>query len=382
MNLHRKIVINVVGFSHALLLFIVSALPANGTELAANEKTTTNELSFSIIQPQEATMSFQSHGVIEPRRQLSLTTMISGRIVDISPNWVVGGVVKKGETLLKVDDTDHQHAVALAQQAVAQAKLDLDVELAKAETEQALDNQSDRKGRRLGLREPYIAFSKAQLAAAKAQLKKAQRDLADTVIKAPFDILITEKFVELSAIVNAGDRLAELIDISEAQLRFAVDSSYVKYLNQTELASLPVTVAVDVVDQAIPAQVVRSEGQFDPQSRRLYFVAEIQRDQLPPLLNSIPFGAYANIRIDNIPVPQGMWLSRHSLRGNRIAIVNSDNAIEFVPVKVISRSQDKFLIATDNLVGARVITSSVTFLKEGSSVVEGVNTSLQKGSSL
>lgn len=382
MNLHRNIVTKIINSSGVLLLLFASVLTANAADRVTQEQAAHSELSFSTIQAQETTMSFQSHGIIEPRRKLSLTSMISGRVIDISPVWFVGGVVKKGEALLKVDDTDYKHAVALAEQAVAQAKLDLEVELAKAETEQFLDNKSTRKGRRLGLREPYIAFSKAQLVAAQAQLKKAQRDLADTLIRAPFDVLITEKFVELSAIVSAGDKLAELIDVSTAQLRFAVDSSIVKYLNQTELSTLPVTVEVDVVDQPLTARLVRSEGQFDAQSRRLFFVAELQSSQLPALLKSIPFGAYASIHIANIPVTHGMWLSRQSLRGNRVAIVNADNKIEFVPVKVVSRFEDQFLIETDTLLGSNIVNSSVAFLKEGTSIDKGAFAAQQKGSGL
>ena len=56
---------------------------------------------------------------------ITITPQVKGRVSEISPRMVAGGVFQKGDLLFAIEEVDYQLAIALAQASLAQAELEL-----------------------------------------------------------------------------------------------------------------------------------------------------------------------------------------------------------------------------------------------------------------
>ena len=64
-------------------------------------------------------------GEVRPRVQIDVVSEVSGRIIQVSPNFIEGGSFRSGEVLITVEDRDYALAVSEAKARVAGRKLEL-----------------------------------------------------------------------------------------------------------------------------------------------------------------------------------------------------------------------------------------------------------------
>lgn len=144
-------------------------------------------------------------GTFEPDKETKLSAEAQGKINMIYVD--AGTIVKKGQTLLKLDDALLRHQLQGVE--VQVEGLEDDVRrytiLANAEAIQG------------------VQLEKAVLAlkAAKIQRNTLQEQINKTAVSAPFNGVITQKFTEVGAFASPGIPLLQLTDIR--QLRFTVN---------------------------------------------------------------------------------------------------------------------------------------------------------------
>jgi len=122
--------------------------------------------------PEDVQLQVESQGVVQAKRQISLVAEVSGKIQKVAENFAPGATFAAGEVLIQIDPADYEVAVQRAQANVANAQAKLELEQAKSKV--ALQDWKK-----------YGA-----LQAARADLKKALRDLEKTRIRAPFDGIV------------------------------------------------------------------------------------------------------------------------------------------------------------------------------------------------
>jgi multidrug resistance efflux pump len=47
-------------------------------------------------------------GTVIPAQLVNLTSRINGMVISVSPNFIPGGFLKKGEQIVQLDPTDYQ----------------------------------------------------------------------------------------------------------------------------------------------------------------------------------------------------------------------------------------------------------------------------------
>ena len=118
----------------------------------------------------------QVMGTVMPDRQIILKAKVSGEVISISPKFVLGGVMKKGETLLKLDDSDYVIEVQKVQSALDKVLSDFAIEKGSqliAKEELKLMNEASQgmvQATDLALRKPQLIQVKAAIASARADL--------------------------------------------------------------------------------------------------------------------------------------------------------------------------------------------------------------------
>jgi hypothetical protein len=84
--------------------------------------------------------------------------------------------------------------------------------------------------REFALRDVHVRSAQAQLEAAREQFGRARRDLGRTMVRAPFDAMVTDATVELGQVVTTQTSLVTLVAIDRYWVEIAVPVSQLVHL--------------------------------------------------------------------------------------------------------------------------------------------------------
>lgn len=311
----------------------------------------------AVAKRQPVTFVVRSQGVVAPRTRTTMVSEVSGTIVEVSPAFVAGGFFAKGDILVRIDPRNYQTAMKRATAAVAQARTRVATENALAgyahadwERLRSLE-AADRPASDLTLRKPQLAEAVAGLESAEADLEKATEDLSRTVIRAPYDGMVREKRADVGQFVNTGTPLAETFATDYAEIRLPVPQTDLKYLELAKVAageSLPATLTANIggVVHDWAAEIVRTEGVFDPDTRVLHLVGQVQ-DPYQPDREPLRIGTFVSAAIEGTDAGAMFVIPRHSLeRGKTLWMVDSDMAIQPRDLDVVRADEGFAYVAT------------------------------------
>lgn len=304
---------------------------------------------------QNLRIEVQAQGTVTPLQETSLLAEVSGRIIEVSPAFTVGGFIDKDEILLRIDPRDHETNQLRAEAAlkVAQSSLAQEKGMAKvAESEwKKLPKGSQRseEAKALYLRQPQLAQAQAQMLAAQADLNTAQDNLERTIIRAPYAALIRHKQSELGQFVAPGSALANIFSIESAEVRLPIPQNRLDYLDlpgpgeagEGSVIDLYTDVAGEINHWT--AHLHRTEGVFDERSRALYAVARIDD---PYDLNQksgepLRIGTFVNANIEGRELKDVVTLPRYVLRaGDIVWVVDERNRLRNRKVTLLNTGGD------------------------------------------
>ncbi|QFU21470.1 efflux RND transporter periplasmic adaptor subunit [Shewanella eurypsychrophilus] len=327
------------------------------------------------VEQKTVSLNLPSYGVVTPKNKTQLVTEVQGRMLRIAPNFVAGGVVKKGELLAVIEPSDYEADLMQAQASLAQAKAALEEEMAKGEVA-----KNDWRGYdggippELGLRLPQLKKEQANVKFQQAALARAQRNLERTIIRAPFDGIIKARIVDLGQYVTLGTNLGELYDTRVAEIRLPLANNDLAYLESVDKPDTEVILSASLAGKDVTwtGNIVRSEGVIDAENRMVYLVAEIndpylrisrKEGQLP-----LKYGSFVTAVIKGRTVEGIVQLPRHIVRNNQVAVVSSDNIIEIRDVNVV-RTDIHSVYIKDSLVdGERISLTKLNNMSTGQAV--------------
>ncbi|MGI2105067.1 efflux RND transporter periplasmic adaptor subunit [Shewanella frigidimarina] len=358
-----------------IIVFVGLALALISTQEAPEQKDEAVSVPIIDVQtvtPQTLSLNLPSYGVVNPKYKTQLVTEVQGRMLSISANFVAGGVVKKGEQLAIIEPSDYEADLIQAEATVAQATAALNEEKARGVVAK-IEFKDFGKGLppELGLRIPQLKKEQANVKYAEAALARAQRNLARTVIRAPFDGIIKARNVDLGQYVTLGTNLGELYDTSIAEIRLPLANEDLAYLESVDNPETAVTLTALLAGKQVSWQgnIVRSENVIDEQTRMVYLVAEIHdpylrnnktEGQLP-----LKYGSFVNAVITGRTVNDVVKLPRHVVRNGQVAVVSADNIIEMRKVNIIRSDVDTIYIQGSFKANERVSTTSINSLNSG-----------------
>lgn len=223
----------------------------------------------------EAPVQIRALGTIKPFQETSVNARVSSQVVFLSEHSDIGAIVKKGEVLVKLDPDTFESTLQAKKSDLAKAKAAYQLEMgqqsvAKAEAEQLKQLSSSFIGdviiSDLALRAPQLAQAKADVQAAEAAVKMAQLDVDYTIIKAPYNAMVTERNVSLGSLTNTQDNLMTLVGIDEYRIEAAVaiDKLISLNLKQNVNTSVQITTTTGVVREG---RIIRQVASLDSTTR-------------------------------------------------------------------------------------------------------------------
>lgn len=316
----------------------------------------------------DITYTVRSQGTVVPKVQSALTSQVFGIIESVSDVFVTGGMFQAGDILVTLEQADRKTELKLAQAELARAEAAYELELARgkvAEEEWRSVGRSASAAPELGLRKPQLDSEKANLKAAQANLERAQRNLERTVIRAPYNGMITQKNVDIGQFVNTGMVLAQLANTDVAEVRLPLTDSDLAYLSlaSSEVGNVILFANVGGGLTQWPARLTRDEGVLNSQNRVIYAIAEV----LDPYTRDadtahkvLRFGAFVRAEITGLSADNMVVLPRNLVRlDGTVLLVDDDNRIEIRDVEVQRADDDDIYISAGLQVGEHIITSAV-----------------------
>ena len=321
--------------------------------------------------------SVESQGNVSPHTETTLVSEISSVVIGVSPKFVAGGFFKEGELLLKLDPADYEVGVQQSRANVLTMKARLALEEAQAEQAK---KEWDMSGRprsaapSIALRTPYLEEARANLLFAEADLKKAERKLSLTVIRAPYDGMVKEKLVDIGQYVTTGTQVARTFAVDFAEVRLPLTDQDIAYLDLPKPAtSSPAQDAtgplVDLlgviggIEYRWQARLVRTEGVIDQLTRVHYAVARIADPYALNDLNGrppLPIGSFVKASIQGISLKNVIAVPMQAVRSmDQVLVKDSDDRLRIHRVKIIRTDKNYAYIIDENLENQAAITTAV-----------------------
>ena len=118
----------------------------------------------------ERNVRVRANGVIQPVREISIAPQVSGRVVRVHKNFVVGGFIKRNTPMIIIDSSDYRLAIHRAKANIANAQQALEV---ARSNQRVAKREWKRLGHSRGAKPTGLTFYEPQVKAAEAQLAGA-----------------------------------------------------------------------------------------------------------------------------------------------------------------------------------------------------------------
>ncbi len=314
-------------------------------------------------------------GTVQPAQDIVLSPRVTGPVVEMSPKFAPGELVRRGELLLRIDPSDFENALFIRESELEQAEASLEIEqgrqsLAKKELA-LLQGTIDDTNRALVLREPQIASIRAEVNAAKAAVERAKLDLERTEVFAPFDAQILDRSVNVGSQVSPGEELAQLVGVDEYWILASVPVRSLQWIQfpSEDGGGSPVTLRNPgswPPGTRRDARVARMIGTLDEQSRlaRVLIIADDplgrQHDAPPLILDTLIETHIQGRRIENV-----VRLAREYVRENDTVWVMKDNQLEIRQTEIVFRDAESAYIREGLEHGDEVVTTTLATVADG-----------------
>jgi RND family efflux transporter MFP subunit len=330
----------------------------------------------------------QATGYVVARRQATISAQIIGTLTEVSVDE--GAHVKQGQVLARLDPTAYQAQLdsAKAQYAASQAN----VVKARATLQQDRANAARMNA---VVARGYVSKQDAQQAntlvdtdkagldaaikqaqAAKDQVQAAQVNLDFSIIRAPFDGVVTDKAAEVGEIVSpytaggggiAGG-LATIVDMNSLEVDVDVNEAYISRV----VPGMPVEAVLDAYpDWKIPAHVIAIIPSADKSKATVKVrIALDQKDPriIPQMGVRVSFLEKKDANRKPLPgvlVPKSAIVQRD---GKDVVFVVKDGRAERTPVTTGADFSDMKQVTQGLSAGAEVVTTPSADLKDGEKV--------------
>ena len=359
------------------------------------------------MQPRKIQPTTTGYGYIQPANEWQVQAELAGTITWVSDNLESGSIIKKGELVLKIDPAPY-----LLNRAQLQAQLDVvklkdqtirsslkiaeqDYELQKAElarherlnktgnisttTRDASERQFLSSQQQLQTLKNNVLINQAEKKVLKSQLALVNLEIEKTMLRAPFDIRLTEVNIGIAEYINRGELLlkADGLDAAEVSAQFPIGkmrplrrATKNNSLSDNMHSELQATVALQAIDRIISWQgkVDRTGGILDTQTQSQSIVVRIDNPyqqaspgKRPPLLRN----TFVKVTL-KAPILKKQWLLPiTAIHHNKVYTLDDKNKLQIKTVEVDFIQQQVAVIRSGLSANDKVILSPLSPAIEG-----------------
>ena len=355
------------------------------------------------VQPQ-----IQLFGKIFAAREIQLRALVPGQVIEVHPDLVEGGIVRRGELILAIDEFEYRSGLKESKARLAEAKArlvelearrvaevhalerDRDIlallarDLKRAEqlsargniSDQALDHKRlelSRQERAIALRQNGIAAESARLEQEKAiierldvAVQRARYDLERTRLQAPFDGIFRDTTVQVGQRLGVNDKIGSLVDTGRFEARFHIPDALYGRLTGTNQGIIGRTARIiwraGSRETALDAVVERVGAQIDPASGGVELFARIEDPEAASLLRP---GAFVEVLIPDQSYANVARVPETVLHPGNIAYAVEDGRMVPRRTEIVGRVGNDVLLRGEISDGERMVTTQSVTIAPG-----------------
>jgi RND family efflux transporter MFP subunit len=229
-------------------------------------------LETGAVEMREVDLTVCAEAVVEAVRQSTVSSQVSGRIVDI--RFDVGDRVKKGEVIVRIDETAAAQALAASQAQAGGAQATLVNARAQLERTRALKAQGFISQAALDKAEADFRAAESQVKATLAGAGQAAAERGFATIVAPYSGVVSARHVQLGELATPGRTLMTGFDPSSLRVVANVPSTQVAAIQANGRAR----VEIPASDRWIDARLVTVLPSADPRTHSTQVRVELPAD--------------------------------------------------------------------------------------------------------
>lgn len=308
-------------------------------------------VSFQPIQTGDYPLNIDALAQVTPKWQSQMKASVRGEVGYLSPQLVIGGRVKKGETLLEIESSASLVALAESQKRVFSAKLRLleTQREAQLETRQRVAiKDSTPAFSALVSYEPQLKVANAELQAAIAELAHAKVQLAYTQVSAPFDAVVLSRAINPGETVEIGQPLFELMNLQTLEIQVKLDARQWQQLTPDWRGT---RVRLDSVNRDFHcwALMAREGGYLEKKTRQRLLL--LTYDALPNQTATLMPGDFVRVALPGKTHTNLLRVPQSALtRDGYLWLIDKDNRLQRYPTEsLFSEADFLYVPAPENL---------------------------------
>jgi len=363
------------------VLIIIGFIAMTIVTIKANQKPKERRRTFNTLAvladyavSDNVQLAVSTQGEARPQIEIDFVPQVGGKIVYVSPNFIEGGIFKKGETLLRLEDADFQVAVIRAEANVAQAQQALVREIAEGEiARQDYDELGSGNASALALREPQRKQAEASLQAAMAELEGAKLQLSRTVIKAPFSGRVRAKNSDLGQFVGPGFQLGRIFSTDIVEVRLPLTDENLSKLDlpiayvapsRAQAPTVRLSAVIGGQEQVWNGRIMRTDSVYDTQTRALFAIAEVADPYGAGVSNNntpLAPGLFVDAQLEGKKFDNAIVLPRDGLRPeNEVYVVDDKGKVDVRKAEVLDTDANRAVLKSGVAPGELVVLSPLS----------------------
>jgi RND family efflux transporter MFP subunit len=306
---------------------------AQDEQVLAKETETNSVPTVAVIHPtaEKPDQELVLPGTLQAYEESPIFARTNGYLV----RWYkdIGSPIKQGELLAEIDTPEVDQE--LMQTRAARQQVEAQLQLARTSDERwkSLRQTDSVSQQEADQQSSAYQQSKANLAAADANVRRLEQLESFKKVYAPFSGVLTRRNVDPGALINAGAGGRELFDIAKVDpLRVYVS------VPQAYAPNIKVGMKASVTLQEFPGQkfqglVARTAEAIDMATRTLLTEVDVpnkERRLLPGSFGQVHFSLDSNTNELTIPINAMLFRSE----GAQVAVAGSDGKVHLRPVSI------------------------------------------------
>jgi len=304
MLISKKIVLGIAFVVLAGLLTLAFQKDWTGKRATESSSLKTNapvsiELSdgdIAIAQKMTMTQGLPVSGTLKAVRSAMVKARVAGELVLLEVRE--GDAVKMGQIVARVDNTEYLARQSQNKQQAEAARAQVEVAQRQFDNNNALVNQGFISKTALDTSISNLNGAKASYQAALSALDVATKALDDSVLKAPLNGFVSQRFAQPGERVAPEARIIEIVDLSQLELEATLTSAEALNVKLGQIAKLN----VEGTNEEVSAKVLRINPSTQAGSRSVLIYLGLQSH---PLLRQGVFvqGSLGTQKVQAIVVP-------------------------------------------------------------------------------
>ena len=300
-----------------LCLCLIGALVAC-SKPASEEKKNDTAAPLSLGQEDVLVLDALAHGSgpvitgsVQPERRADLRAEVSAMVLRVFKEN--GDAVRKGDLLVSLDDAVLRDNLSSAEEGSRAAGQSLDSAERQYQRQKSLQAQGMVSMQALEEAEVRRNTAQSEWVAAKARVAAARQQLDRTLVRAPFDGMVSARKVSAGDTAQIGKELVQIIDPASMRFEGLVSADQMHVLKPGQRVSFRINGADS---QTASGRIRRIDASANPVTRQVSVLVDFTGDARPPIV-----GLYAEGLVETQTAPALMLPESALVReGDKVSV--------------------------------------------------------------